>query len=467
MSAGPRDFLRPFAEAFTVSPAGEIALQRAEALRGGICDRLVREAVFGPSGHAAVCRWLIGELAELQGIRPASIQSLYEAMGRGEAGGFTTPALNLRGLTYDLARAAFGAALRLDAGPVVFELARSEMGYTAQSPEEYATVILAAALREGYTGPIFLQGDHFQVQARRFRAGPEAREAELAALRDLVTAAVGAGFCNIDIDASTLVDLDRPGLADQQRDNFETQADLTALVRRIQPPGVVISVGGEIGEVGGRNSTPEELRAFMTGFLEALSRRAPGVPGISKISIQTGTTHGGVPLPDGTLAKVAIDFDCLRTISDIARREYRMAGAVQHGASTLPPEAFGQFPRHGAAEVHLATEFQNLVLDHPEFPAGLLRAMHAWTLEHCADERRPGMTDAQFFYKTRKKAWGPFKEQVWDLPENTRAALRSTLGARFEFLMTELRVGGGRPLVERFVQPAARRRPPPTALTAA
>lgn len=391
-----RDLLRPFTEAFTLSLAGEVTLRRPELLQGDLSDRLAREAVFGPPDRAAVCRWLIAELARLQGIHPASIHSLYEAVGRGDAGRFTTPALNLRGLTYDLARAAFGAARRLDAGPVIFELARSEMGYTAQSPEEYATVVLAAGLREGYQGALFIQGDHFQVQARRFRAGSETREAELRALRDLVREAVGAGFYNIDIDASTLVDLSLAELAEQQRDNFETQAELTGLVRRVQPPGVIISVGGEIGEVGGKNSTAEELRAFMKGFLDALSRRAPGSPGISKISIQTGTTHGGVPLPDGALAKVAIDFECLRTLSDIARREYGMAGAVQHGASTLPPEAFGQLPRHGAAEVHLATEFQNLVLDHPEFPADLRRAMDTWTRERCADERREGMTERQF-----------------------------------------------------------------------
>ncbi len=460
---GIRPLVESFRDLLVLSPAGELSLRAPGALKGEATDRLVERAVFGTPGEAAAARWIIREIARIQGLLPASIQTLYEAMGRGEVRGFTTPAVNLRGMSYDMARAAFGAILRLEAGPVVFELARSEMGYAFQTPAEYGTVILAAALREGYSGPLFIQGDHFQANAGKFREGGEARDGEIAALRTLVAEAIQAGFYNIDIDASTLVTLDRPDLREQQRDNFEIQADLTARVRALQPRGVVISVGGEIGEVGGKNSTPEDLHAFMTGFRKEFARRSTGAPGISKISIQTGTTHGGVPLPDGTVAKVKIDFDCLRSISDIARSEYGLAGAVQHGASTLPAEAFGHFPASGAAEVHLATEFQNIVFDHPEFPAELRAEIHAWLDSHCARERKPGMTDEQFHYTTRKRAWGPFKAQTWGLPGALRATLRGALEGKFEFLFRRLGVAGGRALVGRFVTPVAIRTPPPGA----
>jgi fructose-bisphosphate aldolase, class II len=462
--AGAGGLLRAFRPTFTVSGEGEVELLRPADLRGEATDRLVRAAVFGTEAETAAARWLIRELARIQGILPASIQTLYEAMGRGETDGFTTPAFNLRGMAYDMARAAMRALIDREAGPVVFELARSEMRYAAQTPHEYATVILAAALREGFRGPLFIQGDHFQVNAKKFQAGGAAREDEIGALRDLIADAIGAGFYNIDIDASTVVSLDRGSVSEQQRDNYATQAELTAWVRGRQPPGIVVSVGGEIGEVGGRNSTPEELRAFMDGLQADLSRRDGAHPGISKVSIQTGTTHGGVPLPDGSVAKVAIDFACLRALSDIARREYRMAGAVQHGASTLPAEAFGEFPKHGAAEVHLATEFQNIALDHPEFPRDLKAEMYAWVGAHCAAERKAGMTDEQFHYKTRKNAWGPFKAETWGLPETVRAALRGTLKAKFETLFQELGVAGRRASAARFVRPAEVRTPPPASL---
>ena len=119
---------------------------------------------------------------------------------------------------------------------------------------------------------------------------------------------------------------------------------MTKFIRQIEPKGVTVSVGGEIGEVGGSNSTVDDLRAFMTGYKKLLGS---GVKGISKISVQTGTTHGGVVLPDGSIAKVELDFKMLEELSKAAREEYGMAGAVQHGASTLPEEAFSCSPRRG------------------------------------------------------------------------------------------------------------------------
>ena len=225
------------------------------------------------------------------------------------------------------------------------------------------------AIREDFRGPLFIQGDHFQVSASAYYKGD--REKELAALRALIEEALAAGFLNIDIDSSTLVVLERPTLDEQQVDNCRIAAELTSHVHKHAPAGVKISIGGEIGEVGGKNSTVEELRAYMRGYRKHLDEIAPGSEGISKISVQTGTSHGGIPLPDGTVAKVAVDFDTLRELSIIARKEYGMAGAVQHGASTLPEDLFGKFPEVETAEIHLATGFQNLIYDHPQFPREL------------------------------------------------------------------------------------------------
>src|SRR5207237_9402814 len=143
-------------------------------------------------------------------------------------------------------------------------------------------------------------------------------------------------------------------------------------------------------------------------------RRAPGAIGLSKVSVQTGTSHGGVPLPDGSVAEVKLDFDVLRRCGDVAR-QYGLAGAVQHGASTLPDELFHRFPAVETAEIHLATGFQNLLYEHPAFPPELHKQIEAWCFENAADERKPDQTDEQFVYTTRKKAIGPFKRELWDL----------------------------------------------------
>ena len=428
--------------------------------REEVVDGLAFEAVF--ADDAAVrdaARWVIWSASQALGCGSASIHDLYRARGRGEvdATRFTVPAINVRAATYLTARQAFAAALERDAATVIFEIAKSEMAYTDQRPGEYAAVVLAAALREGWRTPVFLQGDHFQFNATKWAADPGP---ELEGIKDLTREAVGAGFLNIDIDSSTLVDLSRATVEEQQHVNAENTAELTRLVRSLQPEGVTISVGGEIGEVGKSNSTEEELRAYLDGYLAQCGSIEP----ISKVSIQTGTSHGGVPMPDGSVAEVSIDFDTLRRLSTVARDEYGMAGCVQHGASTLPEDAFHHFPANGAAEIHLATGFQNILYDGGGLPDDLRAEMMEWCRVNAADERKDGETDEQFLYKTRKKAIGPFKRNLWTLPDAAADQIAANLRAKFGLLFDELGIAGTRAEVERFVTRVRVRQPLPAAL---
>ena len=354
---------------------------------------------------------------------------------------------------------AFAAALERDAATVIFEIAKSEMAYTDQRPAEYSAVILAAAMREGWRTPVFLQGDHFQFNATRWATEPGA---ELEGIKDLTREAIAAGFYNIDIDSSTLVDLSRSTVREQQQVNADNTAALTRLIRELQPSGVTISIGGEIGEVGKSNSTEEELSAYLDEYRRALGD--DGAVGISKVSIQTGTSHGGVPMPDGSIAAVNIDFDALDRLSRVARERYGLAGCVQHGASTLPDEAFNRFPEHGTAEVHLATGFQNILYDGGGLPEALHDEMMEWTRTNCATERKEGETDEQFLYKTRKKAIGPFKRQLWTLPADAADDIAGHLRAKFGLLFDQLRIADTRELVERHVAAAAVARPLPASL---
>jgi fructose/tagatose bisphosphate aldolase len=223
---------------------------------------------------------------------------------------------------------------------------------------------------------------------------------------------------------------------------------------------VTVSVGGEIGEVGGKNSTEVELRAFVDSYRADLidrpvnGRRKRGGPvGISKISIQTGTSHGGTVLPDGTIAQVAVDFDTLKRLSFVARHEYGMAGAVQHGASTLPENAFGKFPECEACEVHLATNFQNMLYN--AMPGDLRAEIYDWLRVNAADERKPTDTDDQFFYKSRKKAIGPFKAKLWGLPDDKREEIDAVWEKQFKFLFEQLKVVNTRALAEKHIETVA------------
>jgi fructose-bisphosphate aldolase, class II len=416
-------------------------------------DQLVRDAVFGSKDDRDMARWLIWEIGQRVGVYPSSINGLYMARGRGETNGFTVPAINVRGMAYDTARAIFRTANKLNAGAFLLEIARSEIGYTDQRPTEYVSVMLAAAMREGFRGPVFIQGDHFQVNSKKFAVD---RTAEVGAVKQLALEAITAGFYNIDVDTSTLVDLSKPNLAEQQRLNYETCAEITKYLRELEPRGVTISVGGEIGEVGTENSTVEELRAFMDGYNAALGK---DVAGLSKISVQSGTSHGGIVLADGSIADVKLDFQTLADLSRVAREEYGLAGAVQHGASTLPDEAFDNFPRTETSEIHLATNFQNMLYDH--LPPKLRDDVYAWLRENAKDERKASDSDEQFFYKTRKKALGPFKAAMWDLAGDVRERLATAYDQKFEFLFTRLGVGNTKDVVARTVRIQKLHRPMP------
>ncbi len=424
---------------------GGVQVKNADAVKG-LMDELIYEAVFNQDeNRRKSLQRLVVEIAKQMGAVPASIQSLYEEMGRNYPG-FTVPAINIRGLTYDTAKVIFKKAIEKNVGALIFEIARSEIGYTKQRPLEYSAAVLAAAVKEGFRGPVFIQGDHFQLVRKYYLSDPKP---ETDYVKCLIQEAIDAEFYNIDLDTSTLVDLDKRDLKEEQRPNFEAAAELAAFIRGIEPKGVAVSIGGEIGEIGGKNSTPEELRAYLDGFKETMKAGK----GVSKLSVQTGTSHGGVVLPDGSLAQVKIDFETLRKISEVARKEYGLSGAVQHGASTLPDNAFHKFPETTTSEVHLATGFQNIMYDSPALPASFRDEVYKYIRENYGKEKKESQTEEQFIYSTRKKGFGPLKQKWWDLPANVKAPIMKELSDKFELLFNELKVNGSKALVDKTVKP--------------
>jgi fructose-bisphosphate aldolase, class II len=439
-----------------------VELVDAAALRSRGIDELVRAAVFAENEDVRdTARWLIGEVGRQVGIQPASIHDLYMARGRGEVGGFTVPAMNIRAASYDSGRALFSAARELKVGALICEIARSEIGYTDQRPAEYVTVMTAAAIREGWSGPLFVQGDHFQVNAKKYAADPEP---EVRAVKDLIREAIHAGFYNIDVDTSTLVDLSRATHEEQQEVNYRLSAELTAYVRKHEPEGVTVSVGGEIGEVGTENSTPEELRAYMDGFARELEHRrkarAASSPGLSKISVQSGhlARRRGPPRRLHRRCR-----DRLRNAATCSPRSRATSTGSPARCSTAPPRSRrgvrdlpgrgdrGDPPRHQLPE-HLLRP-----------PPGELRERMYEHCEHFPTSGRADDTEEQFIYKTRKKTLGVFKKELWELPEETRAGIRAALREQFEFLFRKLAVVDTAEMV-----PAREARPPsasgPTAM---
>ena len=311
-----------------------------------------------------------------------------------------------------MARTVFETAAAADVGAVILELARSEQTYTFQRPTDYATAVLAGAIAAGWQGPVFLQGDHYQFNAKKYAADPEAMTEEI---RRACRLAIDAGYRNIDIDSSTLVDLSKPTLDEQQRENYARAAELTALIRSLETDGVTISVGGEIGEVGKKNSTEAELRAYLDG-LSARARRA----GAGRDRHQQGQR------PDRHVARrraaagrrrsaeVKLDFEVHRRLGEVARElrpgGHRPARRVDAAGRAVPPLPGGRDGRDPPRD-----RLPEPLYEHPAFPAEMHEEIEAWCFENALDERKPDQTDEQFVYTTRKKAIGPFKRELWDL----------------------------------------------------
>jgi len=143
----------------------------------------------------------------------------------------------------------------------------------------------------------------------------------------------------------------------------------------------------------------------------------------------------------------------LEKMSETSRAQYGLSGAVQHGASTLPDEAFDRFPATGTAEIHLATGFQNMIYDSKRFPAELRTKIYDYLKTNMKTEWKEKDTEEQFIYKTRKKGFGPFKLELWHLPADIRNGICVELERQFVFLFDKLKVNGTRAVLDQYVKP--------------
>jgi len=440
---------------------GKLVLSDKDSFKECLPALAANVADFGeksaPADVQALAAWIIGEAAQQMGAKLNSPQEVYVAIAEGKIDRqMCFPAVNVRGNALDTARALFRAAVDNQVGALIIEIARSEMGYTGQPPMEFAAVIQAAALLEGFAGPLFLQGDHVQLKSKPVRQGGEAAKKEIAAHSDLIRELLGHGFGSIDLDMSPFERRNEEGLSfeEQQEENARMTAEKIADVRKIEKElGIpwTTMLGGETGEVGKMNTREEDLDAYAKGILKHMQRLGiDSSLGIRKIAVNDGTAHGGVPLPGGGVADVSIAFDVL-SMATKKGREFGWAGSVQHGASTLPQDAFSLFPKNGAVEVHLATGFQNILYEHAFKVKGLQPVVERFLVDNFKGEWKEGKTFVQFAYSTRKKVLGPMKHTFWTLPEETRAAAAEELYDQFAFLFDQLGVKNTRDLITQYV----------------
>ncbi|MCO5173714.1 MAG: class II fructose-bisphosphate aldolase [Trueperaceae bacterium] len=363
-----------------------------------------------PASEAAgLAAGLLAECARL-GVAPAPVGTVYRALAEGRIAPLTVPAFNVRGLTFDVVSAIYRRATEQDAAGVMFELAPSEAAVADQSFAQYAALVCAAAAVTGYRGPVLVQGDHFSVE----------EAADAVRVESLARDALASGFLQIDLDAAALAEEGASAAARQGR-NAAVTAGLMARLAPHAPAGTIF--GGEVGEIGGANTTPEELDVFV----DLVRRHAGAAAGLfGKVSVQTGTRHGGVTDAAGRKARMPLDTGLARELADVARAK-GLPGIVQHGASTLQRDQFAALPGCGVVEVHLATNLQDLVFDSPAFPPELRAELVAAALGSSVGAAERGADTSgvgdQLFRQRRWSLWGPFKRRLLDLPAETRASL--------------------------------------------
>jgi fructose/tagatose bisphosphate aldolase len=427
---------------------GQINILNKETFRARV-ESLARIAALGDAECSGWARYVLRETARQLGIYPASLERVYRAMAvQPDFPRFTVPAINLRVLPYHSACAVFRAAREQEAAAIIFELSRTEMEYTGQEPAEYAAMIFAAAISCGYQGPLFLQGDHFEINESQLRQNPCD---EIGTLETLVDLCVAAGFYQFDLDASTSLPQDGTRTEIPLDENIHLSSQMLYYIRSLESEGLTMAVGASAGAQEGANTTQEDLRAFLNGFNAEMSVIDPDCTGFCKVSIHSDAKHGGVVLPDGSIARVRLDFDTIQKLGKMAREEFGLGGIVQHGASTLPEEAFGKFVEVGTCEIHLATNMMNIFFN--LIPASLRQEMYQYAKLKCASERKPYLTDDQFYYNTRKNAIGPFKKQCWDLPAKQKEQIVSAWEEQFNQFFTLLQLKGTRDIISKWVQP--------------
>jgi len=395
-------------------------LDGAELVEITDSEKLQSDVIYTLQYHASVseneevktaCIYWIRKIAGAMNITTGSNVDFYDKKASGEYQFFTVPAVNLRMATFHKARALVRAADALELPHLVMELAVSEMGYTAQEKREFVALVKAAYISLGITDrTLYLQADHYQLDPKKYA---EDSGKEMQRVKDLIAKAIEAGVYNIDIDASKF-ETDDPNKTDRenQAENARLTAELFHFIRQYERENdlpCVISVGGEVGEVGGENTKYPQVNAYLDMVREHMQELGSGdAKGLSKVSINVGSAHGGVLGPDGQpLDVVPLDFTAHHDLYMLGKDPMSSGEhvvTVQHGASTLPKKYFPLFPAMHVGEIHLATGFQNVVWSVLEKEdTTLFEKMKNLAHEHFAEKIAGHKTEAIGFMKERKR----------------------------------------------------------------
>lgn len=213
--------------------------------------------------------------------------------------------------------------------PVMYEIAKSELGYTEFTPASFVEYIVEENERLGNTEvPFAIHGDHITVKKLE----------EVESVRKLITAEMEAGFTSFAIDASHM-------------ENEKNLAATSELAKPIIERDLNLEV--ELGEIGAKSGSaegftqPEEASWFI-GELDKKGIR-PNLLAINNGSIHGtyfGTAHEGIQLD--------LTLDIWKAIQPWA------VDIAQHGITGTSLEKISSFIQYGIRKGNVGTLWQNV-----------------------------------------------------------------------------------------------------------
>jgi fructose-bisphosphate aldolase, class II len=213
--------------------------------------------------------------------------------------------------------------------PVMYEIAKSELGYTEFTPASFVEYIVRENERLGNTDvPFAIHADHITVKKLE----------DVPAVAALIAEEIQAGFTSFAIDASHM-------------ENEKNLAATSELAKPIIERGLNLEV--ELGEIGAKSGSvegftqPEEAEWFI---------RELGVKGIRPdlLAINNGSIHGTY---FGTTHE-GIQLDLTRDIWNAIRPW--SVDIAQHGITGTSLDKISSFIQYGIRKGNVGTLWQNV-----------------------------------------------------------------------------------------------------------
>jgi len=219
------------------------------------------------------------------GIKFSSFHQLYKAVGCGEIiSKFSFPVIDIENNSFEHNCLLFGAMRDSDAHLVGLQLTCLD---DALKTRLKIAKIIAAALMEKYSGPLFLVSQDIFFHAIEFESD---RVGEIEKAQNLVKSAIDSCIFNLNIDASELVDQNKVDVSERMLMNLKMVAmSINIWIRMYEPKGLTVSVGGKISRTNNSMTTEKELGDFIKRLLKEGLRLRFNTPGedICKVTVQT------------------------------------------------------------------------------------------------------------------------------------------------------------------------------------